>query len=359
MIYTELSVKWDTYLDVPAHIRLLCRRLCAGEIPGFCAGVYAVKAGGCLTRRILKRPNDPLQYPNELYEDTIIQAVTHLPDAKTGAKAEEAAIGAYARTVNKRRKVSKHEHKGADTEPLGSAVYVKVVRLIVANSKDTFGPAWDQHKASNPHKYECTLRKNHTTKWDLKTSKWDLKTSKYDLKTSKYDLKTSKLDLGTDKKSQGTDKKSQGTDKTSQGTDKKSLGLDKKSLGLDQQSLGLDKQSLRIDKKSLGTGKLGMGTNKAIGPAVGAKYNKSTSLPHGNLPALVKMLRTSFSDEQLRVVFNRKSAGRFSSEFPSSRAPTSLHHLCNQESSPAAFKGFRCNPLRFKGLQQLYNDQSK
>ena len=82
-------------------------------------------------------------------------------------------------------------------------------------------------------------------------------------------------------------------------------------------------------------------------------------LPHGNLPALVKMLRTSFSDEQLRVVFNRKSAGRFSSEFPSSRAPTSLHHLCNQESSPAAFKGFRCNELRFKGLQQLYNDQSK
>jgi hypothetical protein len=289
MIYTELSVKWDTYLDVPAHIRLLCRRLCAGEIPGFCAGVYAVKAGGCLTRRILERPNDPLQYPSELYEDTIIQAVTHLPDAKTGAKAEEAAIGAYARTVNTRRKVSKNEHKGADTEPLGSAVYVKVVRLIVANSKDTFDPAWDQHKASNPHKYECTLRKNHTTKWDL----------------------------------------------------------------------GLDKHTLRIDKKSLGTGKLGMGTNKAIGPAVGAKYNKSTSLPHGNLPALVKMLRTSFSDEQLRVVFNRKSAGRFSSEFPSSRAPTSLHHLCNQESSPAAFKGFRCNELRFKGLQQLYNDQSK
>jgi hypothetical protein len=331
MIYTELSVKWDTYLDVPAHIRLLCRRLCAGEIPGFCAGVYAVKAGGCLTRRILERPNDPLQYPSELYEDTIIQAVTHLPDAKTGAKAEEAAIGAYARTVNTRRKVSKNEHKGADTEPLGSALYVKVVRLIVANSKDTFDPAWEQHKASNPHKYECTLRKNHTTKWDLKTSK-------YDLKTSKYDLKTSKLDLGTDKKS---------------------LGLDKQSLGLDQQSLGLDKQSLRIDKKSLGTGKLGMGTNKAIGPAVGAKYNKSTSLPHGNLPALVKMLRTSFSDEQLRVVFNRKSAGRFSSEFPSSRAPTSLHHLCNQESSPAAFKGFRCNGSRFKGLQQLYNDQSK
>ena len=310
MIYTELSVKWDTYLDVPAHIRLLCRRLCAGEIPGFCAGVYAVKAGGCLTRRLLERPNDPLQYPSELYEDTIIQAVTHLPDAKTGAKAEEAAIGAYARTVNTRRKVSKNEHKGADTEPLGSALYVKVVRLIVANSKDTFGPAWDQHKASNPDKYECTLRKNHTTKFDL-------------------------------------------------GTDKRSQGLDKQSLGLDQQSLGLDKQSLRIDKKSLGTGKLGMGTNKAIGPAVGAKYNKSTSLPHGNLPALVKMLRTSFSDEQLRVVFNRKSAGRFSSEFPSSRAPTSLHHLCNQESSPAAFKGFRCNELRFKGLQQLYNDQSK
>ena len=282
MIYTELSVKWDTYLDVPAHIRLLCRRLCAGEIPGFCAGVYAVKAGGCLTRRILERPNDPLQYPSELYEDTIIQAVTHLPDAKTGAKAEEAAIGAYARTVNTRRKVSKNEHKGADTEPLGSAVYVKVVRLIVANSKDTFGPAWDQHKASNPHKYECTLRKNHTTKWDLNTSK--------------YDLKTSKLDLGT---------------------------------------------------------------NKAIGPAVGAKYNKSTSLPHGNLPALVKMLRTSFSDEQLRVVFNRKSAGRFSSEFPSSRAPTRLHPLCNQESSPALFRGFRCNSSRFKVLQQLYKDQSK
>ena len=181
MIYTELSVKWHKDLNVPDHIRLICRRLCAGEVPGFCAGVYAVKAGGCLTRRILERPNDPLQYPSELYEDTIIQAVTHLPDAKTGAKAEEAAIGAYARTVNKRRKVSKHEHKGADTEPLGSALYVKVVRLIVANSKDTFGPAWDQHKASNPHKYDCSRRKNHTTKYDLGTSKNSLGTDKKSL----------------------------------------------------------------------------------------------------------------------------------------------------------------------------------
>ena len=221
----------------------------------------------------------------------IIQAVTHLPDAKTGAKAEEAAIGAYGvRSVNTRRKVSKHEHKGADIEPLGSAVYVKVVRLGVANSKDAFDSAWDQHKASNPHKYECTLRKNHTTKWDL----------------------------------------------------------------------GLDKHTLGIDKQTLGTGKLGMGTNKAMGPAVGTKYHKST-LPHGNPPALLKMLRKSFSNEQLRVVFNEKkrTAGAFSSEFPSSRAPTSLHHLCNQESSPATFKGFRFNVLRFKGLQKVYNDESK
>ena len=97
-----------------------------------------------------------------------------------------------------------------------------------------------------------------------------------------------------------------------------------------------------------------------MGPAVGAKYHKST-LPHGNLPALLKMFRKSFSNEQLCVVFNekKKSAGAVSSDFSSSRAPTSLHQLCNQESSPAAFKGFRCNTSRFKGLQQLYNDQSR
>jgi hypothetical protein len=59
------------------------------------------------------------------------------------------------------------------------------------------------------------------------------------------------------------------------------------------------------------------------------------------------------------LVFNKKSPGKFSSEFPGSRAPTNLHHLCNQESSPAVFKPFRCNAQRFKGLQQLYNDQSK
>jgi len=326
MIYTELSVKWHKHLDVPAHIRLICRRLCAGEVPGFCAGVYAVKPGVCLTRLILERPNNERQYPRELFMTTIIQAVTHLPDAKTGAKAEEAAIGAYGvRSVNTRRKVSKSEHKGADTEPLGSAVYVKVVRLGVANSKDAFDSAWDQHKADNPHKYECTQRKNHTTK--------------YDLGTTKYDLGTTKYDLGTDKRSLGLDKQSQ--------------GLDKQSLGLDKKSLGLDKRSLGIDKKSLGMG-------KAMGPAVGAKYRKST-LPHGNLPALLKMCVESFSNEQLYVVFNekKKSAGGVSSDFSSSRAPTTLHRLCNHESSPVAFKGFRCNNERFKGLQQLYNDQSK
>ena len=296
MIYTELSVKWHKDLNVPDHIRLICRRLCAGEVPGFCAGVYAVKPGGCLSWLILERPNDERQYPRELFMTNIIQAVTYLPDAETGAMAEEAAIGAYGvRSVNTRRKVSKHEHKGADIEPLGSAIYVKVVRLGVANSKDAFDSAWDQHKASNPHKYECSRRKNHTTKCDL-------------------------------------------------GTSKKSLGTDKKSLG--------------IDKQTLGTGKLGMGTNKAMGPAVGTKYNQST-LPHGNQPALLKMLRKSFTDEQLRVVFDKKTAGTFSSEFPSSRAPTRLHPLCNQESSPALFRGFRCNSSRFKVLQQLYKDQSK
>ena len=129
-------------------------------------------------------------------------------------------------------------------------------------------------------------------------------------------------------------------------------------LGTDKKSLGTDKKSLGIDKQTLGTGKLGMGTNKAMGPAVGTKYNQST-LPHGNQPALLKMLRKSFTDEQLRVVFDKKTAGTFSSEFPSSRAPTRLHPLCNQESSPALFRGFRCNSSRFKVLQQLYKDQSK
>jgi len=120
------------------------------------------------------------------------------------------------------------------------------------------------------------------------------------------------------------------------------------------------KFDLGTDKKSLGTDKHSLGMNKAMGPAVGTKYRKET-LPRGNLPAILKMLRKSFSNEQLRVVFNEKkrTAGAFSSEFPSSRAPTSLHHLCNQESSPATFKGFRFNVLRFKGLQKVYNDESK
>ena len=298
MAFTGLSVKWHKDLNVPAQMCLIYDALCAGEVPGFRAGTYAVKTGGCLGRRIDERPNDPLQYPGELYKTTIIQVVSNLPDAATGAMAEQAAIGACGvHAVNTRRKVSKSEHKGADTEPLGSTVYVKVVHLHVATSKEAFDSAWDQHKASNPHKYACTLMK--------------------------------------------------------QGLDKKSLGLDKQSQGLDKQSLGLDKKSLGLDKKSLGTG-------KAKGPAVGAKYQKSTlQLPHGNPPALLEMFRKSFSDEQLRVVFNKKSAGTFSSDFSSSRAPTSLHQLCNQESSPAAFKGFRCNASRFKGLQQLYNDQSK
>jgi hypothetical protein len=257
------------------------------------------------------------------------------------------------RSVNTRRKVSKSEHKGADTEPLGSAVYVKVVHRGVANSKDAFDSAWDQHKADNPHKYECTQRKNHTTKFDLGTDK---RSQGLD----KQSLGLDKKSLGLDKKSLGIDKKSLGIDKQSQGIDKKSLGIDKQSQGIDKQRQGLDKRSLGLDKKSLGIDKKSQGTGKAMGPAVGAKYHKST-LPHGNLPALLKMFRKSFSNEQLCVVFNekKKSAGAVSSDFSSSRAPTSLHQLCNQESSPAAFKGFRCNNERFKGLQQLYNDQSK
>jgi hypothetical protein len=338
MAFTGLSVKWHKDLNVPAQMCLIYDALCAGEVPGFRAGTYAVKPGGCLGRRIDERPNDPLQYPGELFKTTIIQVVSNLPDAATGAMAEQAAIGACGvHAVNTRRKVSKSEHKGADTEPLGSTVYVKVVHLHVATSKDAFDSAWDQHKASNPHKYACTLMQQGL---------------------DKKSLGIDKKSLGIDKQSLGIDKKSLGIDKQSQGIDKQSQGLDKQSQGLDKQSLGLDKQSLGLDKKSLGLDKKSLGTGKAKGPAVGAKYQKST-LPHGNPPALLEMFRKSFSDEQLRVVFNKKSAGTFSSDFSSSRAPTSLHQLCNQESSPAAFKGFRCNASRFKGLQQLYNDQSK
>jgi hypothetical protein len=55
------------------------------------------------------------------------------------------------------------------------------VHLGVANSKDAFDSAWDQHKASNPHKYDCSRRKNHTTKYDLGTSKKSLGTDKKSL----------------------------------------------------------------------------------------------------------------------------------------------------------------------------------
>ena len=72
------------------------------------------------------------------------------------------------------------------------------------------------------------------------------------------------------------------------------------------------------------------------------------------------MLRKSFSNEELHVVFNEKnkSAGVFS-EFPSSGSSSSLHHLCNQESSPDTFKGVRFHRQRFKGLQKVFNDESK
>ena len=119
------------------------------------------------------------------------------------------------------------------------------------------------------------------------------------------------------------------------------------------------KFDLGTDKKSLGTDKHSLGMNKAMGPAVGTKYRKET-LPRGNLPAILKMLRKSFSNEELHVVFNEKnkSAGVFS-EFPSSGSSSSLHHLCNQESSPDTFKGVRFRSERFKGLQKVFNDESK
>jgi hypothetical protein len=297
MVFSKFCVKWRKDLDVQAHFLTIFEDLCAGKIPGLPAGAYAVKVGGCLGRLIEVRPATAWQYPPELFEAIIIHAVSSLPNAETGAKAEQAAIGAPGvQTVNKRRKVSAHEHNGADAEALGSTLYMKVVRRDVANSKAAFRSAWRQHKASNPDKYRCTLRENHMTEYNL---------------------------------------------------------------GTDMYSLGTDMYSLGTDKYSLGTDKVSLGTNMVRGPAVGTKYRKET-LPRGNLPAIMKMLRKSFSNEELHVVFNEKnkSAGVFS-EFPSSGSSSSLHHLCNQESSPDTFKGVRFHSKRFKGLQKVFNDESK
>jgi hypothetical protein len=300
MVFSKFCVKWRKDLDVQAHFLTIFEDLCAGKIPGLPAGAYAVKVGGCLGRLIEVRPATAWQYPPELFEAIIIHAVSSLPNAETGAKAEQAAIGAPGvQTVNKRRKVSAHEHNGADAEALGSTLYMKVVRRDVANSKAAFRSAWRQHKASNPDKYRCTLRENHMTEYNL-----------------------------------GTDMYSLGTDMYSLGTDMYSVGADMYSVGADMYSLGTDMYSLGTDKYSLGTDKVSLGTNMVRGPAVGTKYRKET-LPRGNLPAIMKMLRKSFSNEELHVVFNEKnkSAGVFS-EFPSSGSSSSLHHLCNQESSP-------------------------
>ena len=157
MVFSKYCVKWHKDLDVQAHFLTIFEDLCAGKIPGLPAGAYAVKVGGCLGRLIEVRPASPRQYPPELYEDIIIHAVSSLPNAETGAKAEQAAIGAPGvQTVNKRRKVSAHEHNGADAEALGSTLYMKVVRRDVANSKAAFRSAWRQHKASNPDKYRTS-----------------------------------------------------------------------------------------------------------------------------------------------------------------------------------------------------------
>jgi len=336
MVFSKYCVKWRKDLDVQAHFLTIFEDLCAGKIPGLPAGAYAVKVGGSLGRLIEVRPASPRQYPPELYEDIIIHAVSSLPNAETGAKAEQAAIGAPGvQTVNKKQKVSAHEHNGADAEALGSTLYMKVVRRDVANSKAAFRSAWRQHKASNPDKYRCTLRQNHMTEFILGTDKFS---------------------LGTDKFSLGTDKFSLGTDMHSLGTDTYSLGTDKVSLGTDKFSLGTDKFSLGTDMKSLGTDKVSLGTNNAMGPAAGTKYRKET-LPRGNLPAILKMLRKSFSNEELHVVFNEKN--KSAGVFPSSGSSSSLHHLCNQESSPETFKGVRFRSERFKGLQKVFNDESK
>ena len=68
-----------------------------------------------------------------------------VPTAAESAMTEQRGINAPGCiTVNKRRVVSEHEHAGAGEEPLGGAVYLKVVRSDVATSKATFLEKWDE-----------------------------------------------------------------------------------------------------------------------------------------------------------------------------------------------------------------------
>lgn len=271
----------------------------------------AVKIGGSLDRLADVRPLDEEQYPGPLFVQEPIRLATGRISPATAAAAEQQCITWLyedlvpgINPVNCRVVVSEHEHRFASIDEPGG-VYCKVVWQDVATTRDQFKAAWDSHRLANRERYTHTLMLTGADKWSMGTSKF-----------------------------------SSGTSKFSSGTDKWSLGTDKSSLGTSKYALGIDKRSL--------------GTNNAS-----KKYRKQT-VPKGNPPAVLKLLRNSFSHEELRMAFDegKKSAGGFS-ESPLHRPPQNLHDLFRLESAPDAFKGNQFNALRFKELQKLFNDESK
>ena len=123
--------------------------LCSGTVTGFSSRKWAIKAGGALTRLVPVRAAHPQQYPSELFHDDIFLLIYGMPTAQAGAMVEERAINTEGcNQVNKRQAVSDYEHLGADRELLGSALYVKVVRACVADSKPEFQAAWNRANSS-------------------------------------------------------------------------------------------------------------------------------------------------------------------------------------------------------------------
>ena len=180
MVNDSHAAKYIHGMDVETHMKQFYAGLCSGTVTDFSSRKWAIKAGGALTRLVPDRAAHPQQYPSELFHDDIFIMIYGMPTAQAGAMVEERAINTEGcNQVNKRQAVSDYEHLGADRELLGSALYVKVVRACVVDSKVEFQAAWNAHKLANPELYKCTLKQNGMDKYSCGTDAYSLQTDAF------------------------------------------------------------------------------------------------------------------------------------------------------------------------------------